>query len=495
MRSAERSPSDVRPGSEPDERLARLKSDERVADKRTKSSKRFRIMPTIASIVLGLVLGGTATVPAPVSSAASHVTLGRFSVRVETSSGWTGVRFTPGQIVAHRITAATAGTDVRPFSQGWMIVPPAGRTAVVNITAVFEEPQRQPSIAAVVTKGARGRTVLDVVNRSGKPFTVAHVVNDRRRSGEVRATRTRSQFLGLVSPPMQKADGQRLVLAFYHPWFGGYGQPTLADRPVERLRTNRPDEVLAMTRQAHEHGIDGFIVSWAGERNGDAFDYVVRAGEQTGHKATVAVETNVANAGLDANQPPDPAVVRQWLRQALGRASSPAFLRSGGVPVVFVWQMKRLRPPVWAQILGELAAEGLRVRLVGDAPLAAYGSVSWGYYRYDPNPTPIGDLPAWNRRAALDGRLLAAENHAFVASVSPGLDAHNLPGDTRAVVPRGPNGERYASSWNAALTADPDWIAVTSWNEWFEGTQVQPGVSSGDLSLRQTDEFSARFES
>jgi hypothetical protein len=60
-------------------------------------------------------------------------------------------------------------------------------------------------------------------------------------------------------------------------------------------------------------------------------------------------------------------------------------------------------------------------------------------------------------------------------------------------VARGEAGERYLASWEAALAAQPDWIMITSWNEWFEGTSVEPSIGHGDLALRQTAEQAARF--
>jgi len=61
-------------------------------------------------------------------------------------------------------------------------------------------------------------------------------------------------------------------------------------------------------------------------------------------------------------------------------------------------------------------------------------------------------------------------------------------------VDRGPAGERYQATWDAALASDPDWILVTSWNEWYEGTAVEPSVRFGDLALRQTADNAAAWK-
>ena len=74
-----------------------------------------------------------------------------------------------------------------------------------------------------------------------------------------------------------------------------------------------------------------------------------------------------ARAPGDYGRKADPLVVLEWLNATLERADNPAFLRSGGVPVVFVWQMASLSRIGWLNVLGELAKQGKKVRLVGDA--------------------------------------------------------------------------------------------------------------------------------
>lgn len=37
--------------------------------------------------------------------------------------------------------------------------------------------------------------------------------------------------------------------------------------------------------------------------------------------------------------------------------------------------------------------------------------------------------------------------------------------------------------FSRALDASPDWVTVTSFNEWGEGTQVEPALPSEEVSL------------
>jgi hypothetical protein len=78
-----------------------------------------------------------------------------------------------------------------------------------------------------------------------------------------------------------------------------------------------------------------------------------------------------------------------------------------------------------------------------------------------------------------------------VATVMPGND------DTRtrrsgAYVRDRRSGDFYRETWRAAFASYPDWIIITSWNEWVEGTMIEPSVTYGDLYLNITREFTAQ---
>ncbi|MCL4394129.1 MAG: SH3 domain-containing protein, partial [Chloroflexi bacterium] len=55
-------------------------------------------------------------------------------------------------------------------------------------------------------------------------------------------------------------------------------------------------------------------------------------------------------------------------------------------------------------------------------------------------------------------------------------------------------GDFYRETWNAAFSTYPDWIIITSWNEWVEGTMIEPSVSYGNLYLDITRQFAGQFK-
>lgn len=64
----------------------------------------------------------------------------------------------------------------------------------------------------------------------------------------------------------------------------------------------------------------------------------------------------------------------------------------------------------------------------------------------------------------------------FVPCVSPGFDVRRHFKGSSAHLKRRKNGKTYDESWEHAIVADPEFIAVLSFNEWHEGTQIEPAI-------------------
>jgi hypothetical protein len=91
-----------------------------------------------------------------------------------------------------------------------------------------------------------------------------------------------------------------------------------------------------------------------------------------------------------------------------------------------------------------------------------------GVYTYDVvsfGPSTLAPLCA---RAHKAGLLCAP-------SVGPGYDALRATGDTQ-YRPRDAGGT-YDAMWRAAIQAGADRITITSYNEWHEGTQIEPAMT------------------
>jgi hypothetical protein len=56
-------------------------------------------------------------------------------------------------------------------------------------------------------------------------------------------------------------------------------------------------------------------------------------------------------------------------------------------------------------------------------------------------------------------------------------------------------GDYYRQSWQAAIASKPQWVIVNSFNEWPEGSYIEPSKAYGNLYLDLTREWAGRFRS
>ena len=55
------------------------------------------------------------------------------------------------------------------------------------------------------------------------------------------------------------------------------------------------------------------------------------------------------------------------------------------------------------------------------------------------------------------------------------------------------DGEFYRRTFQGAIDSKPDWVVITSFNEWLEGTQIEPSVRYGRQYLELTRTLADRF--
>src|SRR5207247_8757708 len=104
----------------------------------------------------------------------------------------------------------------------------------------------------------------------------------------------------------------------------------------------------------------------------------------------------------------------------------------------------------------------------------------------------LDDVRAWAARYFANGaKLTRNRGRIMCAVVSPGYDARkayhiNHQSDRR-------DGQTYRVMWEEAIKAKPDWVTITSWNEWLEGTEIEPSLELGDKYLQITAEYAEPF--
>jgi hypothetical protein len=140
-----------------------------------------------------------------------------------------------------------------------------------------------------------------------------------------------------------------------------------------------------------------------------------------------------------------------------------AYLRTLGISDFYVWSSLTLPDGEWAALNARL--KGVRTFANTNLPGRAAAGGFDGLYTYDVLLYRGALFPRLCSQARRLGLLCAP-------SVGPGYDAREATADER--VRQRKDGATYDSMWRGAIRARPDVVTVTSYNEWHEGTQIEP---------------------
>ena len=95
-----------------------------------------------------------------------------------------------------------------------------------------------------------------------------------------------------------------------------------------------------------------------------------------------------------------------------------------------------------------------------------------GMYTYD--AIAGATAPGWAGASAF----CKANGLVWAPSIGPGyVDDRAVPGNTTPTLARD-NGAAYDKQWGNALGSNADWVSVTSFNEWHEGSVIEPARST-----------------
>ncbi|TML68992.1 MAG: hypothetical protein E6G13_10195 [Actinobacteria bacterium] len=212
-----------------------------------------------------------------------------------------------------------------------------------------------------------------------------------------------------------------------------------------------PHVLVAQMRDIRRARVDEVVSSWwgPGSPEDDRLPMIRRIARREGLNLAIQLEPyrgrSIASIGQDL-----------------------AYLRGLGIHDVYVYRSEDFPAEAWATL--PLKLSGVRTfaqtSRIGFAAKAGFD----GFYTYD-ILVYGGDKFA----------RLCAEAHAVkllcAPSVGPGYDAEQATGDPN-VKPRD-NGATYDTMWRAAVAAGADLVTITSYNEWSEGTQIEPAGHGG----------------
>ena len=350
-----------------------------------------------------------------------------------------------------------------------------------------------------VSAEGSAQTVLDVQapRDPGRPQSIDRFTTDQ-------ATATFATDGALLQPGSVRVarPPSRLVLAQFYPWYpnlAAWNDSDLAGRPLRRYSTDDLADVTRLARQARSAGIDAFDMSWQGPTD-RRLDTILDAAKAAGIKACAFIESWDANKSNLIGQGADVETMTAWIEYLVdGYSSHPAYLRVGARPVIFVYTASNLSTGEWTSVMARVRASGRQPLVIGDFYQFPLLEPLDGAYDYLTVWYTADELLMRNRLESLRVRTYSLlrpgdRRRIWVATVSPGYDDSNVASRTRhTVVPR--DGARlYDLMWSTVLETAADWVIITTWNEWFEHTAIEPGEKDGTLMLDRTRFWTAEFK-
>jgi glycoprotein endo-alpha-1,2-mannosidase len=305
----------------------------------------------------------------------------------------------------------------------------------------------------------------------------------------------------------------RLVLAFYYGW---YGAPEVSgkwlhwegvDAQRKHIATSTHYPVLGAydsndlkvieqhCQWARAAGLDGFIYSWWGIGGYEEKPLPRLLDTAQRHRLKVCLYYE------QVPQPGDPRSVLPDLRHILREfAKHPAYLKVDGRPVLFVYgrAMEQLSLSQWAWALETIRAEFPHgMCAIGDSLGRSAARVFDGIHTYNPvgvlEGKPLDAIQPTLEAHYREAIQTAGElGRIACATIIPAYDDTKI--RTPGIRTNRFGGEAYRKQWNAVLSLNPDWVLITSFNEWHEGSEIEPSVEHGEREVRTTAAYAPRFK-
>jgi hypothetical protein len=298
-------------------------------------------------------------------------------------------------------------------------------------------------------------------------------------------------------------DPNRPVLAFYYAWYhqSDWCSCHMSDLPIIQYNSADDSTIDRQLNWATNAGISGFISSWWGI--GDQTD--TNFAKLLAHSATLEQNTGYHFASTiyfesdSPNLQGETTMVNALKYVVSNYTNDPHFLRWHGKPILFFWDPlgNGRTLSLWSSIRQQVdpgnqmywSAEGLNMSLldVFDG-IHLFSAGYWGLLDGNMQAVDQGFRDEINAYNAIHNT-----QKIWTAGVMPGYDDTHVPGRKNPFkVPRN-NGSTYHASWDAAIASSPDWITITSFNEWFEGSTLEPSKTYNMQYLDITQQYTQQW--
>jgi len=252
--------------------------------------------------------------------------------------------------------------------------------------------------------------------------------------------------------------------------------------------SNDPEIIKWHMKQIIDSGIGVVAFSWWGENS--FTNKSVKTYLDMAHKYGLKIAFHIEPIYKS------PSEFKKHLRYISENYSShPAFYKIDGKPFYYLYNSYKMNYQMWQSLLLPDSEETIRntpldgifislwtLRLDGEFALVSGFDGVYTYYATD--GFHFGSTTSnWQAMA----EYAQANNLIFIPCVGPGYsDTRIRPWNEKNYRNR-ELGKYYERMFNKALKVNPDFIGITSFNEWHEGTQIEPAISKTTPSYTYED--------
>lgn len=298
------------------------------------------------------------------------------------------------------------------------------------------------------------------------------------------------------------ADGRRNIAAVHYPVIGPYD-------------STDPDVLEYHILLAKEAGIDGFMVNWYGFRDkgvrkqeDKGFEQLLKVAERLNFKICINFDDKCSFPPYQNFNSRKEAVdfAKETLKEVMSKyAPSDAYLKINGRPVLsnFGWwyvtgdsiEQTSFGPGEWKEIIDYL--RDYRPFFIHDHQYHWKKSIEEaGFIASTDSVFPWIGMKSDRVAFMEESRKLLKEGKIkLIAGIAnPGFDntACQGWGGGIAVIPRR-NGQEYRDNFDEAIRYGAGFIQIVTWNDFTEGSTVEPTEEYGDLYLKITSEYANRY--
>ncbi|MEM0483724.1 MAG: endo-1,3-alpha-glucanase family glycosylhydrolase, partial [Pyrobaculum sp.] len=292
--------------------------------------------------------------------------------------------------------------------------------------------------------------------------------------------------------PSRVINGRRVIASAHYPLIGPYD--------------SRDPRVIKYHITISKHaGIDAFAIDWYGPGSFEdsSIELYLSIAEEMGFKIAIEYEPKIRMEWGSGTRSDRIAQVIYDLRYILSKyAKHPAYLKINGKPVIFYFWPSMLTVREWYYVFQKLREEGYEAVHIAEGVNPLLLTHFTGIYEWQPLWIEAAGITSWDRLREISKILREYASlypgRVFLAGVWPGFNDEGVNGwgygARRYLGGERFNGTLYENQWRVVLEERPHAVVITTFNDWNEGTEIEPSLEYGFKFMEITREYAYQYK-